>query len=146
MSEEKTKIKMKLLSVDEVRFMMSSDMIDENTNSESIQIGFSNSVEPDVENETFSMVFGVRYVVKENVCLESVYRFTFSVVNLAQYISFNKDKSITIKDLMPHFLSVAVGTMRGILVVKTAGTSLARFPLPIININLLKDNLSKVSK
>lgn len=143
MADEKN-IPMKLLSVDEIRFMMSSDAIDEKTDADSIQIGFSNGVEPDSENDMFNMVFGIRYVIGDSVILESVYRFSFAVVNLAQYITINEDKSITITHLMPHFLSVAVGTMRGILVVKTAGTAFARYPLPIIDVNKLNENLSTV--
>ncbi len=139
---DENNIQMKLLSVDEIRFMMSSDAIDEKTDADSIQIGFSNGVEPDFENDMFNMVFGVRYVVGDSVILESVYRFSFAVVNLAQYITINEDKSITITHLMPHFLSVAVGTMRGILVVKTAGTAFARYPLPMIDVNKLNENLS----
>ena len=43
-----------------------------------------------------------------------------------------KDK-IEIKELMPHFINVAIGTMRGIIVAKTAGTSLAKYPLPMLD-------------
>ena len=140
--EEESRIQMRLLSVDEVSFMMTSDAIDENVDPNTIQVGFSNGVEPDVANNKFSLVFGVRYVVNGIVLLESVYRFNFAVVALKQYITFNDDQSITITQLMPHFLSVAVGTMRGILVVKTAGTSLAKYPLPIIDINKLNEDLA----
>ena len=41
MAEENTIIQMKLLSVGEVRFMMSPEMIKDNTDPEAIQIGFS---------------------------------------------------------------------------------------------------------
>ena len=145
MADEKN-IQMKLLSVDEVRFMMSSDAIDESTNPENIKIGFSNGIDPDVERDRFSMIFGVRYMVDNEPILESVYRFTFEVVDLVRFVTFNQDQSITINHLMPHFLSVAVGTMRGILVAKTAGTAFALYPLPIIDINQLNENLSSVRK
>lgn len=145
MADEKN-IQMKLLSVDEVRFMMSSDAIDESTNPENIKIGFSNGIDPDVERDRFSMIFGVRYMVDSELILESVYRFTFEVVDLVRFVTFNQDQSITINHLMPHFLSVAVGTMRGILVAKTAGTAFALYPLPIIDINQLNENLSSARK
>ena len=74
--------------------------------------------------------------------LESIYRFEFDVLDIKQFITINKDDSITISHIMPHLLSVAVGTMRGILVVKTAGTNLAKFRLPMIDINLLNNLLS----
>ena len=47
---------------------------------------------------------------------------------------------------MPHFLSVAAGTMRGILVVKTAGTNLSKYPLPMIDGNQLSVSLSKSAR
>lgn len=126
--------------------MMSSDAIDESTNPENIKIGFSNGIDPDVERDRFSMIFGVRYMVDSELILESVYRFTFEVVDLVRFVTFNQDQSITINHLMPHFLSVAVGTMRGILVAKTAGTAFALYPLPIIDINQLNENLSSARK
>ena len=143
---DENNIQMKLLSVDEVRFMMSSDAIDESTNPENIKIGFSNGIDPDVERDRFSMIFGVRYMVDNELILESVYRFTFEVVDLVRFVTFNQDQSITINHLMPHFLSVAVGTMRGILVAKTAGTAFTLYPLPIIDINQLNENLSSARK
>ena len=126
--------------------MMSSDAIDESTNPENIKIGFSNGIDPDVERDRFSMIFGVRYMVDNKLILESVYRFTFEVVDLVRFVTFNQDQSITINHLMPHFLSVAVGTMRGILVAKTAGTAFTLYPLPIIDINQLNENLSSARK
>ena len=122
--------------------MMSPEMIKDNTNPEAIQIGFSNRVEPNLADGQISIVFGVRYVFGEDVILECIYRFTFAVIDANQFVTINKDGSITIMHLMPHFISVAVGTMRGILVVKTAGTSLSQYPLPMIDVNQLSENLS----
>jgi len=142
MAEENTVIQMKLLSVGEVRFMMSPEMIKDNTDPEAIQIGFSNKVEPNLADGQISIVFGVRYVFGEDVILESIYRFTFSVIDIERFVTINKDGSVTIMHLMPHFLSVAVGTMRGILVVKTAGSILSQYPLPMIDVNQLNTSLS----
>jgi len=142
MAEESAIIQMKLLSVGEVRFMMSPEMIKDNNNPEAIQIGFSNKVEPNLAEGQISIVFGVRYVFGEDVILDSIYRFTFAVIDIDHFVTINNDGSITIKHLMPHFLSVAVGTMRGILVVKTAGSALSQYPLPMIDVNQLNTNLS----
>lgn len=142
MAEENTIIQMKLLSVGEVRFMMSPEMIKDNTDPEAIQIGFSNKVEPNLADGQISIVFGVRYVFGEDVILESIYRFSFAVIDIDRFVTINKDGSVTIMHLMPHFLSVAVGTMRGILVVKTAGTALSQYTLPMIDVNQLNTSLS----
>jgi hypothetical protein len=88
------------------------------------------------------LVFGTRYELEGDVVLESLYKFEFEVKNLSQFIVFNDNQSITVNHIMPHFLSVAVGTMRGILVVKTAGTNFSKYPLPMIDVNQLNANLS----
>lgn len=145
MKEENTNIEMKLDSVNEVKFIMLPDKISNETDFEEIKLGFSNQIIPDIENDAIAILFGVRYAYKNEIVLESIYRFTFSVVGLKKYITLN-DNIITIAHLMPHFISVAVGTMRGILVVKTAGTNLSKTPLPMIDPNQLNVSLSADSK
>lgn len=137
---------MKLNSVSEIGFTINSGVLDEEINGNNLMLGFSNSIEPDIERDKISLVFGVRYDLKENIVLESKYKFVFSVVNLADFIKSNEDNSITVNKIIPHLLSVAVGTMRGILVVRTAGTKLSQFPLPMIDVNNLNKMLSENSR
>lgn len=133
---------MRLVSVNEVSFMMSTGKLGDDVRPEDMQMGFSSQIQPDIESDMFTLVFGVRYEIAGEVVLESLYRFVFEVKDLKQFIVFNDDKSITVDHIMPHFLSVAVGTMRGILVVKTAGTNFSKYPLPMIDVNQLNANLS----
>ena len=142
MENNNVNIQLRLSSVTEVSFMMSSGKIGDNTNPEDIQMGFSSQIQPDIDNNIFTLNFGVRYEMNGDVVLESFYRFVFEVKDLKQFVIFNNDQSITVNHIMPHFLSVAVGTMRGILVVKTAGTNFSKYPLPMIDINALNANLS----
>jgi len=142
MAENNINIQMRLTSVSEVSFMMSPGKISDETNPENIQMGFSSQIQPDLNNNRFTMNFGVRYELTGEVVLESVYCFVFEVKDLTQFVVFNNDQSITVNHIMPHFLSVAVGTMRGILVVKTAGTNFSKYPLPMIDVNTLNANLS----
>ena len=133
---------MRLTSVKEVSFMMLPGKLGNDVNPEDVQMGFSSQINPDMENNQFTLLFGVRYETGGEPILESIYQFVFEVKNLKQFIVFNDDQSITVNHLMPHFLSIAVGTMRGILVVKTAGTNFSKYPLPMIDINQLNANLS----
>ena len=147
MAVENVNILMRLVSVDEIRFMMSSGEMVDMSGPDDLQIGFMNQVQLDeVDKDRISIAFGVRYELKKEPVLESAYRFVFEVKNLAGFASFHENGSFTIKHLMPHLLSVAVGTMRGILVVKTAGTSLSNYPLPIIDANELNTFLSSSNK
>lgn len=133
---------MRLISVNEVSFMMSPGKLEDNVRPEDVHIGFSNQIQPDIESDKFTLIFGVRYEAAGEAILESLYRFVFEVKDLKQFIVFNDDQSITVDHIMPHFLSVAVGTIRGILVVKTAGTNFSKYPLPMIDVNQLNTNLS----
>lgn len=142
MTENKVNIQMRLASVSEVSFMMSPGKVADNVNPEAIKIGFSVRIQPDVEKDNLTLFFGTRYELEGEVVLESVYQFEFEVKNIRQFIVFNDNQSITVNHIMPHFLSVAVGTMRGILVVKTAGTNLSKYPLPVVDINQLNADLS----
>lgn len=142
MEENNVSIQMRLVSVNEVSFMMSTGKLGDDVRPEDMQMGFSSQIQPDIESDMFTLVFGVRYEIAGEVVLESLYRFVFEVKDLKQFIVFNDDKSITVDHIMPHFLSVAVGTMRGILVVKTAGTNFSKYPLPMIDVNQLNANLS----
>lgn len=142
MAEDNINIQMRLVSVGEVSFMMSPGKVGDDVSPDSMKIGFSTQIQPDVQNDIFVLLFGTRYELNGEVVLESIYKFVFEVKNLAQFVVFNDNQSITVNHVMPHFLSVAVGTMRGILVVKTAGTNFSNYPLPMIDVNQLNSNLS----
>ena len=142
MAEDNINIQMRLVSVGEVSFMMSPGKVGDDVSPDSMKIGFSTQIQPNVQNDMFVLLFGTRYELNGEVVLESIYRFVFEVMTLAQFVVFNDNQSITVNHIMPHFLSVAVGTMRGILVVKTAGTNLSNYPLPMIDVNQLNANLS----
>ena len=142
MAEDNVNIQMRLATVSEVSFMMSPGKVGDNVNPDAIQIGFSTQIQPDVKNNIFNLIFGTRYELDGDVVLESLYKFEFEVKNLRQFIVFNDNQSITVNHIMPRLLSVAVGTMRGILVVKTAGTNFSKYPLPMIDANQLNANLS----
>jgi hypothetical protein len=135
-------IQMRIVSINEDSFEMYPGKMDDDSQSEEIQIGFSTRIQTEETNDLFTLHFGTRYMLGNELILESVYRFVFEVKNLKNFITYKDDQTITINGLMPHLLNVAVGTMRGILVVKTAGTSLSKFPLPIIDANKLSISLS----
>jgi hypothetical protein len=135
-------VEMRIASISEDSFEMYPGKMDENSQDKEIQIGFSTRIQTDEENNLFTLHFGIRYILSGELLLESIYKFVFEVKDLKSFIVIKDDKSITVDSLMPHLLNVAVGTMRGILVVKTAGTSLSKFPLPLIDANKLSISLS----
>ena len=135
-------IQMRLLSVNEVSFSMDLSNVDENINPDDLQIGFANQIIPDIEKNTISIIFGVQYVYETKKVLDCIYKFSFEVMDLSRFVVVDGD-NITISYIMPHFLSVIIGTMRGILVVRTAGTLFAKYPLPMFDVNALNNSLSQ---
>lgn len=135
-------IQMRLLSVNEVSFSMDLSKVDENINPDDLQIGFANQIIPDIEKNTISIIFGVQYVYETKKVLDCIYKFSFEVMDLNRFVVVDGD-NITISYIMPHFLSVIIGTMRGILVVRTAGTLFAKYPLPMFDVNALNNSLSQ---
>lgn len=145
MENKKLNIQMRLISVSEMKFYMDQSIISNIENPNMIQLGFQNVVFPDIQTNTIAINFGVQYSYNNEVALESIYKFSFYVENLNNYVDLQDDGKFIVKNIMPHMLSVAAGTMRGILVVKTIGTELSKYPLPMINIMELNDKLSAVN-
>ena len=135
-------VQMGLTSVDEVSFMMLPGKVTENVQPGNIKLGFFNQVQPEVESDKIALIFGVRYELEDDKILECVYRFEFRVNGFARVITTHDKEGITVTYIMPLLINVAIGTMRGILVVKTAGTNLSKFPLPIIDSVRLTQSLS----
>ena len=66
MAVENVNILMRLVSVDEIRFMMSSGEMVDMPGPDDLQIGFMNQVQLDeVDKDRISIAFGVRYELKK---------------------------------------------------------------------------------
>lgn len=136
-------IEMRLHSINEVSFSMKSGLTGNEDRGDELQLGFMNRLNPEIEKDMFSMDFGIQYTLNGQVLLECIYQFVFDIKSLSEYVIINESGKIHVKDIMPHMVSVAVGTMRGILVVKTAGTDLSKYPIPMIDPIELCKNFAK---
>ena len=59
------------------------------------------------------------------------------VEELKNFIEKDDSGNMHVSSIVPHLINVAVGTMRGILLIKTSGTKLAGYPLPLVNVEEL---------
>ncbi len=57
----------------------------------------------------------------------------FEIKNLNDVISIEENRFTDKANILPTLLGISIGTIRGIMVVKTAGTALANYPLPIVS-------------
>lgn len=139
MQPQKDKFSMRLLSVVETRFIIDDSRFQENNpDPEDMKICFSYNLNPDPENDKILLTFGVRYNIADDVTvLESVSAFSFEVIDLKNFIEKDDSGNMHVSSIVPHLINVAVGTMRGILLIKTSGTKLAGYPLPLVNVEEL---------
>lgn len=138
------KIEFRLISISEVRSMIATaDKFSAISSGSEVQITFGNQVYPEVKDNRISLVFSTKYVFKESVLLDVAYRFTFGVKNLEKFVVLNFDGTATINTIMPILLNIALGAMRGIVAVKSAGTVLEKYPVPVIDEKALMQALGK---
>lgn len=131
---EKAKVQMQLLSVDERSFKYIPGKTD-NFDPSQLRMAFDNSLENfDGKENTVTIDFGVKFFYKEEELMECIYAFTFVVEDLKKYVIINKDNSVKINVIMPRMLTTSLGTLRGIILARTAGTPISRCPLPMIDI------------
>lgn len=131
----KEKIQVGLRSVKELSFKYNPEKLGKDFDPNLLRLGFDNSLEAlEGDKDWITIDFGVKYFYKDEEVLECIYGFNFVVGNLTKYVKMNPDKSVKIDEIMPRLLTIALGTLRGIIIAKTSGTPLYECPLPVIDI------------
>lgn len=107
-----------------------------------IQIGFTVSMDPDCRNDRLGLRLGVvYYTVIEGMrypLIEYKTLFSFGIFDLQCYLQLMEGEQVSIKpELFGMLLGIAIGSVRGMLAVKTAGSLLEDYPLPVINLTSL---------
>ena len=61
--------------------------------------------------------------------------FVFRIDNMTRFVIIDKNNNrLNFKaDLIPTFLNVAIGGLRGVLYEKTKGSVLSKYPLPLVD-------------
>lgn len=142
MENQNKPIQVRLISVSESQFMLNVDeqLLDKAEKQGGPKIGFGHSVHVDMAKSLITLYFIVAYRVETTTILESKCVFVFKISNIEDVVKAEKEK-FQIKVLMPHFINVAIGTMRGIVAVKTAGTPLAKYPIPLLDANKVLNSM-----
>ena len=86
----------------------------------------------------------VRYQLGKNeeaIILELQTSHIFEIIDLNNLVEIKDDVITDVSGITPTLVGIAIGTIRGLIISKTAGTPLADYPLPIINPQLLCKNL-----
>ena len=106
---------------------------------EPVHVNLSVSVYPDLHENLLELVTGVQYVVLEDGFPEELLTYKIAllywVCNLSQYVQAQHQKVSVSSELLSIMLGVGVGSLRGMLTLRTDKTVFSHFPLPIINIS-----------
>lgn len=113
---------------------------------ETVSVDMNVRVVPDLERSMLSLVVSCTYLapirlVRQRILTASVIA-TFELENLRDNIVTTGSQVLLAGPLMETMLGIAVGALRGVVAVHTAGTPLRHRPLPIIDLTALMYRLS----
>lgn len=106
-----------------------------------VSVDMNVRVVPDIKRNFISLVVSCTYIgvvslVRTRLMVCSVI-CTFEIEDLDKHIVSHGDEVVVASPLMMTMLGIAVGSLRGIVSVRTASTPLRYRPLPIIDLNAL---------
>ncbi len=111
-----------------------------------VKVSLNINVDPDETNKTVTMVVGVSYITTYRLMQERLLQYTVAAVfefdNCEGHVSVGGNSCMVNTSTMVMMLGVTIGSLRGMLALRTAGTFLKNYPLPIINISELISRLS----
>ena len=139
---EAHKIEMALIGSSEIKFMLNSPS--EEIDADILKFGYINNVIPNLTQKTLTVDFGIQYSYNDEPILECRYAFYYgyNAPDNAGVITSAEDGLNINNDLMKIALNVATGAIRGIMIARTAGTPLAKFPLPLLDLQGLMESVT----
>lgn len=133
---------MRIIQVQEMKFALDGCVLtlEELDRSKlNVQIGFK--FKPVKNDNLFTVTAMVNYKSpinnQETTLVSLEVANIFEIKNITEHIEFMDMKFNDKSNVVPTMVNVAVGTIRGILAAKVAGTILAKFPLPLMNVKNL---------
>lgn len=139
MMETAKKISFSLVSIHEEKFEV-SDIGDSTIKEVNVQYLVETEVHP-----ADGMIYvrtGIRYRREVSVICECILGVSFAIKDFDTVVTIDEDsKKINFtSNLMPTFLSITYGALRGALYERVKNTSLESFPLPLMSMSELEIN------
>ena len=134
MNTDKRAIQFRLDRIEELTYSISGNSA-EIINQDNLGVQFLVQTFLNKEANLVKLKVGAKYNLAETTILNLELLFVFNIDNMERFVNIDtENKQLKFNaDLIPTFINVAIGTMRGIIVAKTAGTSLAKYPLPMLD-------------
>ena len=132
----------RLLSVDENQVLnyLGNRSID-GLNEETLVFQFKLDTKLKLINRMVAIRTAIKYVFEGKDLLQVENTLAFEVDRLEEIVTKNEENgtlSFSV-DILPTFISVAFGTLRGMVYKETKGTVLENYPIPLISMETLKE-------
>ena len=139
MMETEKRINFSLISIREERFEV-SDIGGSTINELNVQYLVETEVHP-VDGMIYVRT-GIRYRKDESVICECILGIRFTIKDFDTVVSIDEDsKKINFtSNLMPTFLNITYGALRGALYERVKDTPLESFPLPLMSMSELENS------
>lgn len=136
--KDKLSLEMRLLQVIETKFQLCGDLFNiEGITYDTLNLKFGFRLYPEGENK-LRLAVNVIYIYDDNNSQKELANIEVStyfwINNLNSFIEFMDNKFCDKTNILPLLLNVSVGTTRGYVASKLAGTTLSKFPMPIVDI------------
>ena len=133
MNTDKRAIQFRLDRIEELTYSISGNSA-EIINQDNLGVQFLVQTFLNKEANLVKLKVGAKYNLAETTILNLELLFVFNIDTENKQLKFNAD-------LIPTFINVAIGGMRGVLFEKTKGTVFAKYPLPLVDLQeLIKHN------
>jgi len=148
--KENKGINVKIERIRELSFQCNelTEVILNKLNEKNISFGFGIKLNPNQNTKEFGIALLVKYVFNDGDLVEDLCGYeiecVFKVIEFDEAIKIG-DNKVNIEDgILSNLLSITIGSIRGMLAIKTAGNVLNKYPLPLIDpMNLIKQLKTK---
>lgn len=133
-------INIALTNCREIRFMLSTP--NEDIDAGALKFGIINNVIPNITDKNIIVDFGVQYAYNGEPIMECRYAFQFDYKESEDGALIKmSDNGINMpEDIMKTIINISSGAIRGIMIARTVGTYISKFPLPLLDLkSLMKD-------
>lgn len=139
-------ISIKLSNIQESKFLYNTDFDYSVFQEQFLQIEFNMTTSFTLDQNLFHLEVIVKYRYQSSVLLEVGALFNFEIIPLSSILITKNNKSLLPENILMNMMNTAIGTIRGIMFLKTQNTILEKFVLPLLPANVIADLVKNYSK
>lgn len=96
---------------------------------------------PDISRNIMELIVGVEYHTSSEVLLTYKIKSIFDIKEISDVVDIRGHDLFIAPELLGILTGVSIGSLRGMLVIRTLNSAFKNFPLPIINVTELMASL-----